>query len=427
LSGREVFIVISETMFSILCEELGGALLRVAERSRATSPAPSLSPYSAPVKEVLQKPIVEEPLQPREEEKATPVVAEVAQASKPIEVTVRQPSEAEVVDPNYPRADLIVWLATRGFETSAISGLPRTDIEKLCIGQLKAINEVAPGVARRGRPPGAKNKTKATAAVAPAAPEGPSLMEELEKLSSATLDALAMNFQTSGSPDQIRAYLVEVFDNDVESLSTALEHLGSIDEAPVSAVVEAPQAPVVDMRASEEESPPFDTVTPIAPLEVKDVQQEDLVEIRTGGDLIRAVSKIHGYEGTLYNFITSAPLAEAAAAVESAYSSFGAVPGEGGEPVRAYFKKLGCEGKCLQCPRGGGQLAICASLMDTQLAHPVTLQKYMRGETVTENDPEGESPLISKVLAGELFVAVKATGLAIDDDTAGVAVFEVVE
>ena len=117
-----------------------------------------------------------------------------------------------------------------------------------------------------------------------------------------------------------------------------------------------------------------------------------------------------GYKGRLLGYIANADLRTAGELLsnqlqKAAGGEFGEAPAE---MVSSYLRSMApvgqesCGGSCLKCPRGGGQLAICATLLDREVMH-------------------GGLELVRD---GKIRILMQPTGVGLSDSTAGNAKFD---
>lgn len=428
-----------------LCEELGTALLNVASKHRQLTfyigkPGPAVQEPAAgaaqvvltagPAAEVL--PLITpaatvadlRSLAERVAEvaapapTATPVVAGVKVETITPDPEPVQPTQEQVEDADYPRINLISWLVSRGFSRDDLSGKSRAEINSACHEQLKAIESVAPGVKKRGRP--AKVKTPDTAP----ATQDPKV--ELEKkvraLGPVAFEKLAELYDLSGDTEEVVQGLVTILETS-EALDMAIE--GLTDEDPdglaAAVVIEPPTAPPVGSAPTE----PEPQVEEEAVTETAAEDGAVPTVVNNGHDLVKVVAALYGYEGKLYNCLTSAKLAEFVEPVQNIYQQTAQGNDANGVAFKQHLKTMGCQGSCTACPRGAAQVAVCAAILDNNIVHEPTLKRLLEGAEDVADAPEGDL-LFVKFLEGKMLVKFKPSGKALNDPEAGEAEIEAI-
>lgn len=397
-----------------LCEALGNALLGVVSKHRDQKPL--LRELAARYAMDSAPPAVEEPPVLKAAERTEPA-AEVQEATAPAPVQTEtpdpepvQPTQEQVTDANYPRINLISWLVSRGFARPELMTKSREELESACMEQLKAIASVAPGVKKRGRP--AKAKPEAEAVKVDPKVE---LTSRIKALGPVAFGRLAELYELSGDPEDVTNNLVEILETS-EALDMAID--GLTDEDPdglaVSVTVDPPAAPPIGSAVEEPVSQVAEPEPEVCP-----------TTINSGHDLFKVVSKLYGYEGKLYNCVTSEKLAQFIEPVQNIYQQTAQQNDANGAAFKQHLKTMGCTGTCTACPRGAGQVAVCAAILDSNIVHEPTLKMLLAGAEDVPDAPEGDL-LFVKFLEGKMLVKFKQSGKPLDDAEAGEAEIEAI-
>lgn len=403
-----------------LCEALGNALLGVVNKHRDQKPL--LRELAARYAMEPMPPVVEEPPVLKAPERAEPVVeAQVATVPAPAQAETPdpepvQPTQEQVTDANYPRINLISWLVSRGFARPELMTKSREELESACMEQLKAIASVAPGVKKRGRP--AKAKPEAEAVKVDPRVE---LVSRIKGLGPVAFGRLAELYELSGDPEDVTNNLVEILETS-EALDMAID--GLTDEDPdglaVSVTVDPPAAPPIGSAVEE-------PVSQVAEPEPEPEPEPEVcpTTINSGHDLLKVVSKLYGYEGKLYNCVTSEKLAQFIEPVQNIYQQTAQQNDANGAAFKQHLKTMACTGACTACHRGAGQVAVCAAILDSNIVHEPTLKMLLAGVEDVPDAPEGDL-LFVKFLEGKMLVKFKQSGKPLDDAEAGEAEIEAI-
>lgn len=409
-----------------LCEALGNALLGVVNKHRDQKPL--LRELAARYAVEPTPPAVEESTvqtahersqhvgdTPENPVRVAPVSVE-ASGPEPDPEPV-QPTPEQVADANYPRINLISWLVSRGFARPDLMTKSREELEAACTEQLKAIASVAPGVKKRGRPAKAKPET-ATLKADPRV----ELVNRIKSLGPVAFSKLAELYELSGDPEDVTANLVEILETS-EALDMAID--GLTDEDPdglaASVTVDPPAAPPIGSAVEESVS----QVEEPAPQAAEPAVEVCPTTINSGHDLLKVVSTLYGYEGKLYNCVTSEKLAQFIEPVQNIYQQTAQQNDANGAAFKQHLKTMGCTGTCTACPRGAGQVAVCAAILDSNIVHEPTLKMLLAGAEDVPDAPEGDL-LFVKFLAGEMLVKFRPSGKPLDDAEAGEAEIETI-
>lgn len=420
-----------------LCEELGTALLNVASKHRQFTfyigkPGPAVQEptqvvlTAGPTEEAL--PLITPAATAADLRSLAERVAEVA-APAPAPVVTKavepdpepvQPTQEQVEDADYPRINLISWLVSRGFSRDDLSGKSREEINTACHEQLKAIASVAPGVKKRGRPAKVKTPDSTPAAQDPKV----ELEKRVRALGPVAFEKLAELYDLSGDPEEVIQGLVTILET-AEALDMAIE--GLTDEDPdglaAAVVVEPSTAPPVGSAPAEPEPQVEEEVVAEAAPAAEDVAVPTV--INNGHDLVKVVAALYGYEGKLYNCLTSAKLAEFVEPVQNIYQQTAQGNDANGVAFKQHLKTMGCQGTCTACPRGAAQVAVCAAILDNNIVHEPTLKRLLEGAEDVADAPEGDL-LFVKFLEGKMLVKFAPSGKALNDPEAGEAEIEAV-
>ena len=348
-----------------LCEEIGSALLRVCAkhgRSQNITKGAELQPYCAPKVDVRQQ---ELPLP-----EPTPAVVEVVAAPVQVLAPVVEVAPALVVlteqnleDEAFPKATMLQFLAQRGHDAEAYSSAARSDVVVKCREVLASLVAVGAGVkTRKPRTP------KAPLQVLPVVED--TFDKEMDKLSPEVLQKLGETLRITATPVggfEWRS-AVKVLVGDGESLVSTVGHILDTQPEP-----KAEEPKVVDSDPEEGEIVAVVPAPTAAPVPVVETPMVVVVQSMVNGQrLIEAVTKKYGYEGVLYDFITSPELGQDVIGMQTLMQKLAA---NAADPAKArvfqsYFTRMAapgqtsCLGSCSTCMRGGAQIAVCSAIVD---------------------------------------------------------------
>ena len=327
---------------------------------------------------------------PVPEVKTEPEVVAKAEPEPPAQASgVQTPTPEQVRDPAFPRVNLISFLATRGYPAAEAAAKPLEEIQRLCLEQLEAMASLGPGVKTRA-PRGSKKKAEPAPAAAPSTDPAAELVAALSALSEADFGFLSRTYELNGERAEVTSTLVDILENVValrESLALRAEV--EAEALPAAQVEPQPAAVAAAAAIAEPVVDPVPEAPPVAP-------------IATGAELLARATALHGWDGTLYGYLVNAKLPPEVPKMEKSLQEYARRP-EFAAPFAWLANELGCKFNCTTCPRGGGQVAVCATLTDSEVQDP---------------------PALLSVLNQQFMVKIRPTGLAIDDSAAGEAAVE---
>lgn len=296
-----------------------------------------------------------------EDKAAAPPLALEVVDGRPKPITVD-----DLSDPSLERSRMVEYLVGRGFDRGDASGRTREYLLGKCRTELEAEAKAGEGVKkRRGRPP--KAPAAPAAPVAAQATAAGGVADEVDAEFAEVLAALpekALNRIAEATG-------VELTD-DVMEFAVGVRNV-VVDRVGLDGMIEAVMEAGED-DADTRKAPPVDdpndgevvtVVTPPSPVvkQEPDVAAAAVSAGISGREILAIATDAFGFEGVLYDHITSGTIAEN---IEGIEGSFGELVK--GEPrFKDYFQRMGCKGACTACPRGGGQVAVCATMIDADV------------------------------------------------------------
>lgn len=360
-------------LISLLHSALGQFLEQVDldSEDRPTSTPPSAPPKAPPSTAKAQP-------------APTPPQPVAAPADEP-EVTIPTPTIEELRDPGYSRALIERFLVSRGFEQEAVSKMIRPELNKTAIAQVEQLSVA--GV-------GARKRNKKEAAGEKAVDKKPTAESVLLGLSSEHRAAVARMLNVDPAAADVVPQLVTLLGTAEavnEVLPVALES-ATAEVAPVATVQVTPETPAPlanePPKASRRPSLPKDP--PAEPEVAKPAAEK---ADGPGARLLAHITEKYGVDGVLMNAPPEGEVIENIPVLQKMIQD-GLKSNQPAKVARYtnYTEKLGCSGKCIECPRGGAQMAACLTVFDKEYAASCTAPG---GEEVNN---------VNRVIAGELLV-----------------------
>lgn len=302
-----------------------------------------------------------------------PKVVEAAPPPEPVAVVaevkaeeeVAPPSVQDIQDPGFSREKILRFLATRGYDYDVWKEKPRPEINKTALQALESMQAIAPGV--KTRKPRA-TKTEKANDVAPAKDES-TAMSVIAELSDEVVAKVASMLQLDPQSPSVRVEVANLLVT-AEAAKHFVAGIDAVEPEPVAvATVERPSAPPIPA-----------TVSRPATVALKVEEKKGPSE---SDRLLVYITEKYGAGGKLYEHVTSPIISEYAPALEQIVQE-ALASGDAEKKSRAekYTGIMGCNGRCVDCPRSGAQLTACLAIHDE------------------ERDPEG----VDKVLAGEILL-----------------------
>lgn len=352
---------------------------------------PTSTPPSAPSKASTVKAA---PTQPTAE--ATPPAAEAPPTTSEPEVPVPTPTIEELRDPGYSRMLIERFLVSRGFEQEAVSKMVRPELNRTAIAQVEQLNTAGAG---------ARKRTKKDAGEKPEGkkPTAESALVELPADHRAAV-ARMLNVDPA-APDVVQklALLLGTAEAVNEVVPVALQ--GAIEEpTPVATVQITPETP-----APLPSSPPKPNRKPSVPSDPPD-EPDAAPEVKKvegpGANLLAYITQKYGVNGSLMNTPPDGEVVENIPVLQKMIQDGlkSNVPAKVARYTN-YTEKLGCSGRCIECPRGGAQMAACLTVFDKEYAASCTPPG---GEEVNN---------VNRVIAGELLVRFASVEGDVWDET----------
>lgn len=375
-----------------------------------------------PVKETKAPAPVVEPAEPEES---------LSESDELLEIPT--PSAFDLADPTYPRARLEAFLKSRGYIEDQYKMLIRSELVKKCREVVEQMKVVQPGVKRgRGRPrkDGMPNRSQQRIEEEAKPAAIAAQVDELDPETRATVGKL-LNIEVNDP--NFSQLVVAAASADTTKLSAIIDAARAVLVQPligdeVDEVIEAAEAQIqaekVEAKAEEddEEEAVVEPLPVAIPAEVviqksmppaQRQPNQDAAALPASGlvnQVLTTAAAKFGYKGRLLGYIANADLRTAGELLstklqQAANGEFGEAPAE---MVTSYLKGMApqgmesCGGSCLKCPRGGGQLAICATLLDREVMH-------------------GGLELVRD---GKIRILMQPTGVGLNDSTAGYAKYE---
>ena len=389
-----------------------------AVKVEAPKPAQVEAPKPAPAK-------VEEPAP----------VDEVRLADSDELLEVPRPTAIDLSDPTYPRVRLEAFLKSRGYLEDQYKTMLRSDLVKKCREVAEQMDAVQPGVKRgRGRPrkDGMPNRSQVQTNL-PVRDSTEDIAAQIDGLDVETRAAIGKLLNIEDGAESFGRLVAAAISGDVQRVGSIIEAARAVlvqplisDEADliIEAATEQLEAEKVDAAEdAEDEEEAVVEPTP-APIPTEAVVQKSmpvaqraanpdpgtLPQNGTVNQIVTTAAAKFGYKGRLLGYIANADLRTAGELLsnqlqKAAGGEFGEAPAE---MVSSYLRSMApvgqesCGGSCLKCPRGGGQLAICATLLDREVMH-------------------GGLELVRD---GKIRILMQPTGVGLSDSMAGYAKFE---
>jgi hypothetical protein len=399
----------------------------VERLSEAEGAQPTVSP--APVKVDVAKP-APEPVKAAPAPEPEEEVKSIADSDELPEIP--RPTAYDLSDPTYPRARLEAFLKSRGYLEDQYKTLMRSDLVKKCQEVITQMNTVQPGVVKRGRgrprKDGMPNRSQEQVELRDAATDIAAQMNALDQETKAAIGKL-LNVDANDSTFGLLVSAAIAGDTHrvapiIEAARAALVQPLIADEADLVIEAAEKQIEAEKVEAAEDDEEEAVVEPTPAPIPAEVVVQKsmpvatraantDVASLPQGGVvqqvLANAASKF-GYKGKLLGYIANVELRTAGELLstqlqKAASGEFGDAPAD---MVNSYLRSMApvgeasCGGSCLKCPRGGGQLAICATLLDREVMH-------------------GGLELVRD---GKIRVLMQPTGVGLSDSAAGYAKFE---
>lgn len=196
----------------------------------------------------------------------------------------------------------------------------------------------------------------------------------------------------------------------MDKVKICLERIGQPPPtgAPETIIREAlrravPTSEGLQVLLSELDKPPAAAPVPPAPEQAKQTSAPKS-ELGVAHQVLALAKSTYGAGGELYNHWMVTPGAQVPAAYPAAQAmqSYFATPPspQAVEKAKLYFSKVGCgsalggshAGKCVTCPMGAGQVAICGILMDDDKVKGASEQVIAGKLLVRVRDPKFDNP-----------------------------------
>lgn len=339
---------------------------------------PTSTPSSAPPKSPAVK---TEPTQPAAE--VTPPTVEAPPAVSEPEVPVPTPTIEELRDPGYSRMLIERFLVSRGFEQEAVSKMVRPELNRTAIAQVEQLNTAGAGARKRtkkdaGEKPESKKPT-AESVLAELPAEHRAAVARMLNVDPAAPDVIPQLVQLLGTAEAVN-----------EVVPVALQG-ASEESAPVATVqitTETP-APLPSSPPKPSRKPSVPSDPPEETAAAPEVKKAD----GPGAHLLAHITQKYGVNGVLMNTPPDGEVVENIPVLQKMIQDGlkSNVPAKVARYTN-YTEKLGCSGRCIECPRGGAQMAACLTVFDKEYAASCTPPG---GEEVNN---------VNRVIAGELLV-----------------------
>ena len=330
-------------------------------KMQATSP-PSAPPQPTPPQAPPQAPAQPEPPQAQsaDEEAAAPV-----------------PTIEDLRNPAFPRAFIEQFLTTRGFAPEDLGKMVRPELNKTAIAQVEAINASGTGVKRRkSKEPTEKPDSKKPTAehtIAALSAEDRAAVARMLSVDPAAPDVVTQLAKLLSTPEAV-----------AEIVSVATQAQDPEPEA----------APVASVQVEPETPAPLASAPPKANRRPPAAVEESAPPVTTNGPgarLLAHITEKYGVGGVM----TNAPVHDDVTTNVPTLESIIQKGLKSDKPAvvdryTKYTQALGCVGKCIDCKRGGAQMAACLTVFDKDYAKLV--------------DPTSSSNSVDKVNSGELLV-----------------------
>lgn len=340
---------------------------------------PTSTPSSAPPKSPAVKTA---PTQPAAEA-APPGPPDAAPAAGEPEVPVITPTIEELRDPGYSRGLIERFLVSRGFEQESISKMVRPELNRTAIAQVEQLNTAGAGARKRTKkdtsekPENKKPTAESVLADLPA--EHRAAVARMLNVDPAAPDVIPQLVQLLGTAEAVN-----------EVVPVALQSAPE-ESAPVATVQITPEtpAPLPSSPPKPSRKPSVPSDPPAEPPAAPEVKKAD----GPGADLLAYITQKYGVNGVLMNTPPDGEIVENLPVLQKMIQEGlkSNVPAKVARYTN-YTEKLGCSGRCIECPRGGAQMAACLTVFDKEYAASCTPPG---GEEVNN---------VNRVIAGELLV-----------------------